>query len=588
MKEGKICFGCMDFLVDDDTCGSCGHKNGTQISRNYSLPEGSCLKGRYLVGVLIGCGGFSNTYIGRDKLFGSKVAIKEFMPSDYVSRSNGDNNASVKSCEYLEVFDKAQRKFLDEARILASFERVPGIVKVRDYFSDNNTAYLIMEYIEGMSLSEYSETFPRGRVPEKEAMRVMLPVMRSLRMVHGSGLLHRDISPENILITKKGGVKLIDFGASRECSGNDGLTRTIIVKQGYAPPEQYSKNGRQGEWTDVYAAGATLYKLITGTTPPDSMSRIMGEKLMPMAGRTISLTRENENAIMKALEIDPASRFQSISEFEAALNTFGIDAGEVVIDPARYKKMRCRIFRGIAAALLLLTVGLSLTIYLNSLNPVFADLFLGTINMKQTDSMETAPGMDEEIVFPDPYLESALRWELNVWDRSFKKSDVENVTTLTLSGESILSLEGLSNFSSLEELLLANNFISDLSPLANLENLRTLSCDNNLLMGLNGLESRTSLEELNVSNNKFLTDIDDIGNLGNLRLLNIENTAVSDLSVLAGLSKLAILNIDRTAVMDLTALGTNKGLNWLSSTYNHIADYSTLAGCGSLAYLEID
>ncbi|MBN2557798.1 MAG: leucine-rich repeat domain-containing protein [Clostridia bacterium] len=587
MKEGKICFGCMGFLAEDGTCRACGYRNGTNRSRNYSLPEGSCLKGRYLVGCLIGCGGFSNTYIGRDKLFGSKVAIKEFMPSDYVSRGKGDNMVVVKSCEYLDVFKKGQERFIDEARILASFEKVPGIVNVMDYFSDNNTAYLIMEYIEGLTLSEYAGTFPRGRLPEKEAVRVILPVMRNLRIVHGRGLLHRDLSPENILITKRGNIKLIDFGASRECTGNDGLTRTIIVKQGYAPPEQYSKNGRQGEWTDVYALGATLYKLITGVTPPDSMSRIMGEKLPPLSGRMLSVTKENEKAILRAMGIDPASRFQTVAEFEASLNTFGIDADEIVIYQGRYKKIRKRIIKTVAAAAVLLAAGLSLMVYINSQNPVFADLFMGTMNINKPKARDNG-SPDNKIVFADPYLESALRWELNIWDRDFTPEDIEGTTVLNINGRNVISLEGLSHFKSLEELLVSNNFIRDLSPLAGMANLRTLSCDNNVLTGLSGLENLPALEELNVSNNVFLTEVEEARNLKNLRVLNIGYTAVSDISPLLGLQNLETLNIDNTEVSDLPALLGNDSLSWVSSVNNLIYDYSGLAVCGSLEYLEID
>jgi serine/threonine protein kinase len=361
MPRIDICMNCMTPENAQGICVHCGYVNGSATHTDHQLDEGTILKRRYMLGTLLGNGGFSNTYIGWDQLLKTKVAVKEYMPAEIVERNRDNGSIRPIGMSYGEIFEKGKKTFLDEARVLASFEDVPGIVNIRDFFKENNTAYLVMEYLEGVSLHEHLLKLPKKRLPEKEAVRVLLPVIQTLKTVHRTGLIHRDISPDNIIITKEGIIKLIDFGACREFEKANNRTKTIIVKQGYAPPEQYAKNGNQGEWTDIYALGATFYKLLTGKTPPDSLDRMMGTENKSISKPGIIISKKNEEAINKAMSIEPSARFKNVHMFEQAMETFGLDKREIGPDAEKQKK-RVRIQALVPVAvlvLLLMTSGLA-------------------------------------------------------------------------------------------------------------------------------------------------------------------------------------------------------------------------------------
>ena len=252
-------------------CPYCGYVDGTMPESPLHLVGGSILNNRYDVGKVIGYGGFGVTYIGWDRVLEQRVAIKEYLPSDFSTRAPGVSQVSIYAGDKGEQFTAGLNKFVDEAKRLAQFTDCPGIVKVYDCFRENDTAYIVMEYLEGVTLAKYIKD--RGTIPPEEAIMMMLPVIDSLDKVNKAGIIHRDIAPDNIMVTKDGDVKVIDFGAARYATTIHSKSLTVIVKPGYSPEEQYRSRGDQGPHTDVYAVGATLYKMITGITPPDALER---------------------------------------------------------------------------------------------------------------------------------------------------------------------------------------------------------------------------------------------------------------------------------------------------------------------------
>ena len=314
----KLCLGCMSLLDAPGVCPHCGWDNSQRQNDLHQLPAGTILGGKYIVGRVLGQGGFGITYIGYDLTLRIRVAIKEFFPSGFAVREQGLTLAPFTGQK--EVFYQESRdKFIQEARNLAKFYALPGIVSVKEYFRENNTAYIILEFIEGITLREYLEK--NGRIPAAQALAMVQPLIRSLDQMHQAGIIHRDISPDNIMITNAGDIKLIDFGAARSFAAADERSMSILLKPGYAPEEQYRSHGQQGPWTDIYSLCATLYKLITGVTPPESLDRMREDTLQPptIAAPGCGLTPAQERTLMRGMSIRQEDRYQNLSSLYAAL-----------------------------------------------------------------------------------------------------------------------------------------------------------------------------------------------------------------------------------------------------------------------------
>jgi beta-lactam-binding protein with PASTA domain len=297
-------------------CPACGYAEGSPAEEALHMEPSVILNERYIVGKVLGFGGFGVTYIGWDALLEQKVAIKEYLPSDFSTRMPGQTQVTVFRGDKQEQFYDGLTKFVEESQRLAKFHSTDGIVKIFDSFEANNTAYIIMEYLDGETLSEYVKE--RGPMSADAAAALLLPVIQSLRIVHEQGILHRDIAPDNIFITKDNQVKLIDFGASRYATTSHSKSLTVIIKPGYSAEEQYRSRGDQGSHTDVYSIGATLYWMITGHVPPDALERRAfferkkKDVLNPISKYDKSIPANKETAILNALNVRIEDRTQSM------------------------------------------------------------------------------------------------------------------------------------------------------------------------------------------------------------------------------------------------------------------------------------
>ncbi len=318
MISDRLCMGCMKDRGEQEKCPHCGWVEGTMPESPQHLPPGTVLNEKYLIGRVLGQGGFGITYLAWDINLNIKLAVKEYMPQDLASRAAGHSMVSAYTGALNDQFEYGLEKFLQEARTLAQFEGHPNIVSVRDFFRANGTAYLVMHYIEGVTLKGYVAQ-EGGLLPVNTALRIIFPVLDALKEVHTVDILHRDISPDNIFINMKGQVILIDFGAARQAIGEKGRSLSIIMKPGFTPEEQYRSKGIQGPWTDIYAVAATLYRVITGLMPPESLDRLEEDHLVPPSTLGIEITEGVEQALLKALAVRAPDRFQSVKAFQEAL-----------------------------------------------------------------------------------------------------------------------------------------------------------------------------------------------------------------------------------------------------------------------------
>ena len=287
------------------------------------MDPGTLLYDRYIIGKVLGYGGFGVTYIAWDNKLEQPVAIKEYLPGEFSTRMPGRTQITVLGGNKGEQFLSGLNKFVDEAKRLSKFPSEEGIVQIIDTFKENDTAYLVMEYLDGMTLKEYIQE--NGIIPEDEAVDMLMPIMKSLEVVHAEGLIHRDIAPDNIFITKNGKVKLIDFGASRYATTTHSRSLTVLVKPGYSPEEQYRSRSDQGPYTDVYSLAATMYKMMTGKTPPDALDRraLYESKnkdiVVPMRKLNKHISRNRENAILNGMNVKIEDRTPDIASFISEL-----------------------------------------------------------------------------------------------------------------------------------------------------------------------------------------------------------------------------------------------------------------------------
>ncbi len=310
-----------EILTETDKCPFCGHKFGENTVNQRALKPNTMLNGKYLIGKVLGEGGFGITYLALDLILNLKVAIKEYFPLQFASRNVYDgnsNNLVIIGGESSDGFKKGLARYEAEARRLVNLGSLPGIVSVLTFFYENNTAYMVMEYISGTNLKEYVENRGAG-LKWSETLEIMRPIIQSLAILHKKEIVHRDISPDNIMISDAGKVTLIDFGAAREID-NSGKSRTVELKHGFAPPEQYQTHGNQGPWTDVYELCATIYYLISRHVLPASFA--LHDKtaaIEPLHIYDKGISSKMEKVIAKGLETNIKDRIRDMDELYGLL-----------------------------------------------------------------------------------------------------------------------------------------------------------------------------------------------------------------------------------------------------------------------------
>ncbi len=313
----ELCMNCFSVKGQYEVCPYCGYVEGTPPKQPHYLPPGVILKGCFIVGNVIGAGGFGITYKAFDSVLGVVVAAKEFYPAGLVNRAPGECQIGLLSGEKEGQYADRLNRFLMEAQSVARFGKAKDIVNVFDYFEENGTAYMIMENIEGVLLKDYLDK--QGAVDTETAMSIIMPIIEAVKKIHSKGIIHRDISPDNIFITDENEIKVFDFGAAQLNGSKEGMAAEPVIKVGYSPLEQYRDNSRQGFYTDVYAVGAILYQLLTGEKPMESTEREFKDELGSPKELGVQLSPNMDRAVMEALSVRQELRFQGMQQFQDAL-----------------------------------------------------------------------------------------------------------------------------------------------------------------------------------------------------------------------------------------------------------------------------
>ena len=331
--EVRRCMKCMHPLTAGETvCPECGRAYGSANAETFALKPGTILEGKYLVGEMLGQGGFGITYIGFDLLLEQKVAIKEYYPMSTGMVSREGHSTVVWSSAMMGKTgtQKGFDSFLKEARKMAKLGGIPGVVGVKSVFIQNETAYIVMDFIEGETLLKKLQK--NGPMDFDSCVKLMTPIMQALAEVHEHGIIHRDISPDNIMVRPDGKLILLDLGAAKDLDiqGNDGSVQSsqMVAKHGFSPIEQYSKSGKVGPWTDIYAMAATIYYCCTGILPPPATDRTIDDTLACQP----RLTQAQFDILADCMHMRPQDRPQSMDTLLQMLTRL---QGEAKVEPPK-------------------------------------------------------------------------------------------------------------------------------------------------------------------------------------------------------------------------------------------------------------
>lgn len=321
MDMNRLCPQCMKEMRGERRgfCTNCGFDFRKMLNEVHQLQPFTMLQGRYIIGKVIQQGGSGIIYVGLDSMQNKKVVIQEFYPNGFVAREENGTAMVMPLTEKLQInFEAWRDRFLEQAGKLAGLGTCKGMTRVVDAFAENHTAYLVMEYEEGVTLEEYIRQ-AGGKLMPMQAVQMIEQILPALVRIHEAGLIHADINPDHILIDQNGTVSLRGLGAAGSVIANGSQSLTSLLEPGYAAQEQYRTGGDQGPWTDVYAVSAVLYRCVTGNLPIESSVRLSRDDLtMPRAlGIPIS---ENLEAVLKmGLAVLAEKRFKNMKAFQAAL-----------------------------------------------------------------------------------------------------------------------------------------------------------------------------------------------------------------------------------------------------------------------------
>ena len=576
-----LCYNCFRQVADPSApCPHCGfdlEENRQKFP--VALRAGTVLNNRYIVGRVLGQGGFGITYVAFDTQLQAKVAVKEYMPSDMATRVEG-TTVSVMMDTKSDDFTYGAERFQEEARTLAKFIGHPNIAGVSSYFDQNDTSYFVMDYIEGVSFKSYIAN-NGGKVSVDETLNVMIPVLRALTAVHAEGFIHRDVTPDNIYISKDGNVKLLDFGSARYSIGDKSKSLDVILKVGYAPKEQYIRRGRQGPYTDVYSCAACFYAALTGYLPPESLERLDHDELVPVSQAGVEVPEWLDKAILKGLAVQPEDRFQSAAEFlDAIENQLVVDvpaAGQTAPAQPVKKKFNPLVIGGIAAAIVV-AVGLGAV--------------LGGRGGGNGDGGNGDGGGIMEALVPKVTIAgqevSANVEVLELVDGTFTDADVEAMKQL----------------GSLKRIYLDGVTIEteDLSWVAQFPKVTEFSCQGYLMdeLDLTPFAGLTELERLGFYQNgnsvgMVVNDLSPLAGMTKMKRLDLNiGFEVTDLDALAGMTQMESLrlwgnsnNSNASGIMDIGGLAGMTKLTSMQLNVRDVKDFSPLAGLTSLAELRV-
>ncbi len=508
----------------------------------FPLAAGTELNNRYLIAKTIGRGSFGTVYLAQDLETKKIAAVKEYFPDNIVVRNRDNITVEALTSEQTEAFTDGTEKFISEAELLSRLN-CKGIPEVYDVFRANNTAYYVMEYANGTNLRSYIDK--NGALSQAETLYLISSLAETLKTLHENHILHRDISPENIMLCNGGDIKLIDFGAARPFIDDKTSEMSVILKYGFAPPEQYRRKTVKGPCTDIYSVGTVAFYAATGLIPDDAFSRLDDDSEFDKA--CSSLSEPVKAIISKAADTEYEKRYQTADELLCDAKNCGIKPEKITIGLSdipeiriSFKKRRKKLALIISAAVVVLAAVISVFV---------------------------------------PASENEIPSELRIGDEYFPvDSEVLDLSERELTNNQIANLK---HFKNLKSLTLDDNYLTDLSDLKKLTGLKELYFSNNNVSDISFLEDINGLEKLTAVNNS-IEDISVLADMTELRNLYLQDNFITDISALENLNKLKYIGFDENQLKTIAPLSDKAELKQVCFSGCNLTDISPLASCPRL------
>lgn len=516
----KACVNCFSAIdINETVCPYCGCDSSKIEYHSYALNGGTLLRSRYVIGKVIGIGGFGITYLCYDTQCGKVIAVKEYYPQGVAVRSADDLTIEPLGSANAEHLRSGIEKFLREGAYIARFETSSEIMGIYDVFEENGTAYYAMEHFNGITLKDYTDKY--GRISAGQAVLIAQQISAAFGVIHDGGIIHRDVSPDNIMLCRNGSVRLVDFGAARSIADDDnGLS--VMLKHGFTPLEQYQRNGKQGAWTDIYSLGASLYYALTLCTPEDPMSRFEDDSVF--TEQLEQLPEKLSEVIRRACEVRAAERYRSSAELVQALSECGIP-------PCGFEEKRLR----------------QAKVY-----PPRTELtYLSKSTVQRVKVAGEMMPIDLE--------------ELDLSDRKLTNAQIQN----------------LRHFRRLRKLNLNNNFLTDLSCLSGLTELRDISFNYNSVNDIEFARNMDKLERISGENSE-VSDISPLDGKSELIAVYFGDARVTDISPIRDCHKLEYAGFNEAQIGTVEALANKPFLKQVCLAGCGLRDISPLGSCPSL------
>lgn len=629
----QLCESCFTNIAGEP-CPACGFNKAVYTAKPGVMPVGSILTGKYVIGQVIGQGGFGITYRAYDIKREQIIAIKEYYPSSLAARLDDRLTVAATSEENGEIFRNGIEKFYDEARLVSRFNGNPNIVSVYEFFYENNTAYFAMEFLEGITLKSY--VGEKGVLSPSQALYIFYEVSNALMIAHSANILHRDISPDNIMLCRDGGVKLIDFGAARQVLADNPKSMSVILKEGFAPLEQYQKRGKQGPWTDIYSLGATVYYSLTKDFLDDPMTRLEDDSDFEL--NKYEIEAQLWNVIQKCCRLKITDRIQNAFELKEGLNEIKYKPSPVTADiPAVPKDASSgsgvnaanpaggntlngntvnyaggnSISNGNAADGSVPGINVGYELYntedtsgtkkrfkykglIIAGGAVLGVILIAIVIVAAVSSSKRNNTYDPN----DPYLPVIENPTEKPTQKPTEKvgkitigkytyeSDIEQID-LTGKGLTNYDIKNLPQFKNLKIIILNDNNISDLSVLNKMPQVEGVWFNDNKVSDISFVKGMKNLKYLSFTGN-IVYDLSPLEGTTKLESFWADDNRIKDLSPLKENKNMLELGIHRNPIGgDISALSAMTELTWLSAEGCGITDLYPLRRCKNLQYIYI-